>query len=816
MGAIPLRGWLYGGGRSPARVLAGIGVDSSSPGRLAQTLPFSGGDATCGCENELQAVVIGSRQDVDLPQTIENSNYFKNIIKRHSRGELPKKVITELENWLGDNPGEVWENSWVRLPRENLCPLAQAAFEADLAADKAHPEVGKRADAPRFTLRRQGREFIRVPVSYLLKLALTDIVGSQDGQPELLRRIGLHYCDNYLCDNTSPELFSFYVSDLGKDSGMGRAAARETAQRFLLTQLLTMHAEGKMGLAQCGQQVRAYFAPHPPVRQKRLNEFITDAFYRQLFMNPCLAGWDRGEQKHQYMHLCHKVLSRAQLNAVARLREAGIITNNLVVLPNASNISLANNGTHVTLGSKRLSAALAAGDERFNHSHEKYLGDLVTKFMEHFLPLFVGAYSAAPYRLGFHDFHPERVLSFLPYELDYTHLRMIWRRWKKKASLKLRPLGLRLTPFGPPLLDRGLAKAFGLRGDILPDFRLIDYMAAVMSTHQSPALDGRLGNLDRLKQDLAQLSVFDPRMPPYMLHRQREFAAMGFSGFEGRHYSLFESLENDLGKAVDMQCLLTALAFHFIAKGALDHAHIPDDPQTESERRQIFFGAAIGLPTFFVRADTGNLLLRMILEDTRGVRPSRRYPGYIRVRHWQYREALLKLIQREGAALIEAMGLDDTVRDLRLRLKYPQDTANGRLVRGIMGNFRADDPLKVLPREFNAAAEKYYRDELRIKHVNEAFDLVGRGLDADALTRASSDPLAAEALDHALGGSAPQTLLQGMRAKMLAQSLTNGDITRLVNLLLIAAHIDAGRHPDKVAPNPFDEVNNGPISAPVH
>ena len=59
---------------------------------------------------------------------------------------------------------------------------------------------------------------------------------------------------------------------------MGRAAARETAQRFLLTQLLTMHADGKMGLAQCGQQVRAYFAPHPPVRQKRLNEFITDAF----------------------------------------------------------------------------------------------------------------------------------------------------------------------------------------------------------------------------------------------------------------------------------------------------------------------------------------------------------------------------------------------------------------------------------------------------------------------------------------------------------------------------------------------------------
>jgi hypothetical protein len=32
---------------------------------------------------------------------------------------------------------------------------------------------------------------------------------------------------------------------------------------------------------------------------------------------------------------------------------------------------------------------------------------LAIKIVEHFLPLFVGAYSAAPYRLDFADFHPE-------------------------------------------------------------------------------------------------------------------------------------------------------------------------------------------------------------------------------------------------------------------------------------------------------------------------------------------------------------------------------------------------------------------------
>ncbi len=57
-------------------------------------------------------------------------------------------------------------------------------------------------------------------------------------------------------------------------------------------------------------------------------------------MNPCLSGWDVGEAKQEYMHLCHRVLSRSQLNAVIKLKEAGINSSNLIVLPSMSNISL--------------------------------------------------------------------------------------------------------------------------------------------------------------------------------------------------------------------------------------------------------------------------------------------------------------------------------------------------------------------------------------------------------------------------------------------------------------------------------------------
>ena len=77
-----------------------------------------------------------------------------------------------------------------------------------------------------------------------------------------------------------------------------------------------------------------------------------------------------------------------------------------------SNISLANNGAHISLGSAKLTAHLADEASGFTAAHEKFLGDLVIKIVEHFLPLFVGTYSAAPYRLDFVDFHPEKVRLF--------------------------------------------------------------------------------------------------------------------------------------------------------------------------------------------------------------------------------------------------------------------------------------------------------------------------------------------------------------------------------------------------------------------
>ena len=350
-------------------------------------LPFSQDDITAGSESELQAAVCGRSEDVDLARTIHTSNYLKNIQERTAAGESPRTVIRQLQEFLSDPAATVWENSWVRFPRRLLNKTADQLLAGDLLADKLDPKGPLRADVDRYVITEQGEEWVRVPISYLLRLALAQAIGEIERDAPMVAKEGRRLLNHFLNDNSSPETFSFYVSRMEPAQGMGRGIARETAIRFLLTQLLVQYANRQFGLDEGGQYVVVYASPHPPLRQRRLNGLISDSFYRELFMNPCLSGWDRGEEKSRYMGLCHEVLSRSQLNAVVRLKDAGIITRNLVVLPSTSNISLANNGTHLSLGSRRLTEALQAGDKRFSTAHEKVVGDLVIKI--------VGTFSAA-------------------------------------------------------------------------------------------------------------------------------------------------------------------------------------------------------------------------------------------------------------------------------------------------------------------------------------------------------------------------------------------------------------------------------------
>jgi len=761
-------------------------IDGRSEDRLAASLPFSLDDATAGSESELQAAVKGSKEDVDLYRIIKSSDFYQNLQLQTSSGEQSNMVISALEDHLENNDTRVWENSWVHFPFKALTPYARQMWERDLLANKKKPQGPQRCDAGRFIRHEQGEKILRVPVSYLLKLSLADAISRMSDQP-LVMTCGMRYMEHFLSDNTSPETFSFFPVPVASGFGMGRGIAEETALRFLFCQFLTLYANRRFDLESRGQSAMVYFAPHPPVRQKSLNGLISDNFYRELFMSPCLSGWDRGEAKHAYMHRCHKVLSRSQLNALGKLKDAGIITRNLVVLPNTSNVSLANNGTHVSLGSLKLSKLRGDPKSGFDAASEKRIGDLVIKIFEHFAPLFVGTYTAAPFRLDWWDFHPEKALGFLPHELNFTHLRMIWRRWKKKADLNI--LGRPVTPFGPVWLDRLISKICRVRGDFVQDFRLIDYFACLGSTPQSPALDGTRNNDVRLRQNLESMGVFDASMAMYLLYRLREYDEIKYSGFEGRYYSLFEDLLTDMGQAVNLQVLVTALAYKYIVTGRCGHRDIPDNTDVESERRQIFFGSAIGIPTFFVRQHTRNRFLSKLIAGVRHTRSSRRYKGYVRVRNDEYCRVLVQVLRKDASDLIEILGMQETLADLENRVEHRENHAVAeRLTRRITDSASARSPLSLSGAEFNRASEQYYRQELRLRHIEQAFEVLRVNLAALDSWKSWREGTYNKELLKILGGANGVDFVTENKKRVMDGTIGLKHLTRLIGLTLLVLH----------------------------
>lgn len=801
------------------RVRRALDIDDRSPKARVASLPFSAEDCTCGCENELQAVVMGSTESVDLPITIRESNCYKNLVKRHERdGEHQRKIngfnayllpeSTSLVSGVNQKKkhsfhlwkrnkeerdpsraNSVWENSWVRFPRKQLNLYANQILDSDLHCDKQNPSAGYRKDMERFLVKIDGDEYVRIPVSYLLKLAMADAVGSPAIHSRL-RTTAKQMMSCFLSDNSSPEIISFFPSVVKTETGKASKPVRETALRFLLIQLVTAYANTRFQLIQNGQRALTYFASHTHQRQKEFNHVIPDAFYRDLFMSPCLSGWDRGEEKHAYMHLCHRVLSRSRLNTLSKLKDAGIVTSNLVVLPDISDVSLADNGTHISFGSRKITALLKQGAPDFSPSDEKYLGDLSIKICEHFLPLFVGTYSAAPYRIDFEDFHPEKILGFLPHELDYTHLRMLWKQWKKKAALKI--FGRPVTPFGPELLDQAIRKSFSLKGDLVPDFRLIDYFAAVMSTDQNSVLDGQEGNEARLSKDLQEMGIFDARLSLYMLLRLRKEAVHGFSGLEARYFSTFESLFDDMGDAIQLQRIILTLSWKMILEEQVTHDEIPDIPEVESERRQIFFGAAIGIKTVFIHENSPNRFLSRLMETIQKrtkLTRSIKYPGYIKLHIKNYLVGLVDFLESEGRDLFDKPHLSRVIRNLKRRIQSPRESrVADRMIQQIMKKTAFDTPFKMRADHFNRTCESYLRDDLRKKQMVEGLTVLTEEMEEMDLWATFRDPEYHEAIKTVLEGAdmTASQFLSSVRNDLLEEAADENTLKKAIQLIVLS------------------------------
>ncbi len=305
------------------------------------------------------------------------------------------------------------------------------------------------------------------------------------------------------------------------------------------------------------------------------------------------------------------------------------------------------------------------------------------------------------------------------------------------------------------------------------------------------ALDGKLGNTDRLKKDLSDLGAFDEKMAPYFLYRLREFSKLGFSGFEGRHYSLFQIMGTDMTSAVNLQVLITAMAVKLALLGKVSHHDIPDDPFIESERRQIFFGSAIGIPTFYVLKGTSNVFMKRILDHTRGLRQSRRYPGYLRVYNQEYLIGLTRLIQAEASDLIEMFDLKELLNDLGRRIQNPQEfSATGRFTKAILDIVGANSPINVDADTFNLSAETYYRSELKRSHIVEGLNFLHEDLCLLDRSREILNRNYPDAVNYAVKDRETWKFLEDVSDDVLNEEISLDATRKLIDLIIITIRHD--------------------------
>jgi hypothetical protein len=211
----------------------------------------------------------------------------------------------------------------------------------------------------------------------------------------------------------------------------------------------------------------------------------------------------------------------------------------------------------------------------------------------------------------------------------------------------------------------------------------------------------------------------------------------------------------------------------------------------ESERRQIFFGRAIGIPTFFVRCDTPNHCLRGILKRCRRIRASRRYFGYSRVYHDEYCRALLEILREDAQDLIEALQLDETIRDLERRLADPgKHSAWGKLTRSILKEIGAASAIAVNAKDFNLLAEDYYRGSLRKRYLEEGLKVLEEDLRKLDSQWAGDHRELRDALRCVLRERHPVSFLQSTKDDVLEETIAVDELTLLIGLVLISIHGD--------------------------
>jgi hypothetical protein len=98
----------------------------------------------------------------------------------------------------------------------------------------------------------------------------------------------------------------------------------------------------------------------------------------------------------------------------------------------------------------------------------------------------------------------------------------------------------------------------------------------------------------------------------------------------------------------------------------------------------------------------------------------------------------------------------------------------------------AKSPLKMKADDFNKAAEKFYRVDLKMRHVREAFRFLEEDLSRVEADSAKDKPEIIKALQFALNDQEASRFVSMAKRRVLDEEISTGELIKLINLILIS------------------------------
>ena len=136
------------------------------------------------------------------------------------------------------------------------------------------------------------------------------------------------------------------------------------------------------------------------------------------------------------------------------------------------------------------------------------------------------------------------------------------------------------------------------------------------------------------------------------------------------------------------------------------------------------------------------------------------------------------------------------------------------MLQGILRALGVTSPMNAEAREFNLAAERYYRTSLRAKHIEEAFAFLEEDFQTLSARLTAGESDYAAAIRFALSHQSPARFLASVKHGVVHETIPLDDLVKLIDLVLANTPWNINHLERRVERRKADDRDPAPICGP--